>query len=96
MLKFVKVTGQSLSPDYQEGDYVMLITLPFFPFKRGNTIVFQHPDYGVMIKKIAVVSAEGITVTGTHPHSVDSRRFGSIQRDSVIGVVVWHIRRQGV
>jgi len=93
MLKFIKVTGQSLSPDYQEGDYVMLFTLPFFPFKRGNTLVFRHPVYGIMIKKVSGIDLDGIHVTGTHPNSVDSRRFGPIDRKSVIGVVLWHIRK---
>ena len=93
MLKFIKVTGRSLSPEYQEGDYVMVVTFPFFPFKRGSTIVFQHPDYGVMIKKIETISEDGIHVTGSHPDSVDSRRFGPVNREAVMGVVVWHIRK---
>lgn len=95
MLKFIKVTGQSLSPDYREGDYVMLITVPFFPFKRGNTIVFHHPVYGVMIKVIERIDLDGFHVLGTHPDSVDSRRFGPINREAIVGVVVWHIRKPG-
>jgi nickel-type superoxide dismutase maturation protease len=96
MLKLVKVTGNSLYPDYREGDYVMVITVPFFPFKEGNSIVFQHPEYGMMIKKIAQVGTTGLFVIGNHPDSVDSRRFGPIQRQDVVGKVVWHIRKPAV
>jgi nickel-type superoxide dismutase maturation protease len=93
MIKLIKVTGQSLLPEYQEGDFVMIITVPFFVFKTGNTVVFEHPAYGTLIKKILRIGPEGLFVTGTHPHSVDSRQFGSIDRRSVLGKVVWHIRK---
>lgn len=93
MIKFIKVTGQSLSPEYQEGDFVMIVTLPFFLFKPGNTVVFQHPAYGIMIKKILRVDPQGLFVTGTHPNSIDSRQLGLIKPRSVLGVVAWHIRK---
>lgn len=95
MLKFIKVTGNSLYPEYREGDYVMIITIPFFPFKQGDTIVFQHPTYGKMIKKIERIESDKIQVKGTHPDSVDSRRFGPIDRKSVLGKVIVHIKRPG-
>lgn len=93
MLKFIKVKGDSLSPDYQEGDYVMILTYPFFLFKRGDTIVFRHSDYGRMIKKIDRRDRDSIYVVGTHPNSIDSRRFGPIDRGAVAGKVIWHIKK---
>jgi nickel-type superoxide dismutase maturation protease len=93
MFKLIKVTGNSLYPEYREGDYVMVITLPFFSFKRGDTIVFRHPVYGEMIKNIDRVDSDTIQVIGTHPDSMDSRRFGPIDRKSVRGKVLWHIRK---
>jgi phage repressor protein C with HTH and peptisase S24 domain len=93
MLKFIKVTGSSLYPEYKEGDYVMVITVPFSPFKRGDTIVFRQSEYGVMIKNIEKVDSDKILVAGNHPNSVDSRQFGPIDRVDVIGKVVWHIKK---
>jgi phage repressor protein C with HTH and peptisase S24 domain len=93
MLKFIKVTGNSLYPEYREGDYVMILTLPFLSFKRGDTIVFQHPNYGEMIKTIDRIDSDKIQVIGTHPSSIDSRRFGPIDRNSVLGKVIWHIKK---
>ena len=93
MIRLIKVTGDSLSPSYKEGDYVMLITVPFFSFKAGDTIVFRHPEYGTMIKNIDFVDSDKIFVVGTHPRSIDSRQFGPIERGDVIGKVIWHIRR---
>ena len=93
IFKFIKVTGDSLSPEYQEGDYVMLITNPFFSFKVGNTVVFNHPEYGTLIKTIDSIDSDKIHVIGTHPYSVDSRQFGLIDKSDVVGKVIWHIKK---
>lgn len=71
----------------------MVLTIPFFRFKVGDTILFQHPTYGKMIKIIDCIESDKIRVIGTHPDSIDSRRFGPIDRESVLGKVIWHIRR---
>lgn len=95
MLKIIRVEGESLSPEYLPGDYALLYTgkrgrQP----KPGSVIVFRHPAYGVMIKRVQRVDADGwLYVTGSHPHSVDSARFGPIPPQEVIGTVIWHIRR---
>ena len=41
MLGFFKVTGNSLSPDYQEGDFVLLLKIPFFlnRLKEGDIVI---------------------------------------------------------
>ena len=95
MLRIIKITGDSLSPRYQEGDFVVVTTIPFFliPPRPGQVIVFQHPAYGRMIKEIDNVSPDGkrLFVVGSHPHSVDSRRFGPIPKNAVRAKVLWHI-----
>jgi len=96
MFKFIKVTGDSLSPSYNEGDYVILITYPLFSFKRGDTIVFRHPEYGTMIKDIDSLDSDKIQVIGTHPHSVDSRQFGPINQSEVVGKVILHFKKHGL
>jgi len=97
MLKVIKVTGESLSPAFQEGDYVIVTTLPLFlgRLKSGDTIVFRHYEYGLLIKKVAEPQLVdgGISVIGTHVNSIDSRNFGPIPRDAIQGKVIWHIRR---
>ena len=93
MFKFIKVTGNSLYPEYQEGDYVMTITFPFFRFKRGDIVIFNHPKYGRMIKDINWIESDKIHVIGKHPGSIDSRQFGPIHRKDITGKVIWHIRR---
>ncbi len=97
MLRLIRVTGESLSPHICEGDFVVITTIPFFlsRLRVGDVIVFRHPAYGVMIKRVESVLATGeaLFVTGSHPHSVDSRHFGPVARRDVIGKVIWHIAR---
>lgn len=96
MFKIIKVTGNSLSPEYQAGDFVILVTSPFFltSIRRNNILVFRHPQHGTLIKKVErVTEADGrIFMTGSHPTSIDSRSFGTISKDTVIGRVIWHVK----
>jgi signal peptidase I len=96
MLKFLKVMGNSLTPLYREGDFVLVTKFPYLlnKLKPGDVVAFKHPIYGTMIKMIDQVSQDGekLFVTGTQPDSVDSRQFGTIERNTLIGVLFWHIK----
>ncbi len=96
MIQIIKVTGESLSPLFQEGDYVLVVKIPVLLryLQSGNVIVFRHPYYGVMIKRIESINpdTDEIYVIGSHPESTDSRDFGPIQRKDVVGKVIWHIK----
>lgn len=93
----MKVTGESLSPVYRDGDFVLINKIPFFlkKIKKGDIIVFDHKTYGRMIKKVDKVALDTgeIYVIGTHAQSVDSREFGPIHKEAVLGKVIWHIRK---
>jgi phage repressor protein C with HTH and peptisase S24 domain len=93
VLKIIKVTGESLTPVYQEGDFVVIASNPFLfgSIKPGDIVVFVHNDFGTMIKKVQSVDFDQIYVTGTHAHSVDSNQLGPIHRDRLLGKVIWHI-----
>jgi signal peptidase I len=97
MLRFIKILGNSLLPEYQEGDFVLVGKMPLFlhSVKRGDVIVYRHPLYGTMIKKVDRVMPDEnqIYVVGTDENSVDSRQLGAVRKDALIGRVIWHIRR---
>ena len=97
MFRMIQVTGESLSPLFREGDYVLVTTIPFVVkrVKAGDTILFRHPIYGTLIKQVEGIDAVlgTLSVIGTHPDSVDSRRFGPIRQEDVIGKVLWRIPR---
>ena len=98
MFKLLKVSGDSLSPAFQEGDFVVIAKIPLFfnqPLRPGDVVVFNHPIFGTMIKLVEKVFPEKneLFVVGTHQDSIDSRRFGPITIQSVLGKVIWHIKR---
>jgi signal peptidase I len=97
MIRLLKVSGESLSPKYQEGDFVVVSKIPFLfdAIKPGDTVVFKQPGYGTMIKQVDRVEPEkdAIYVIGTRPDSVDSRNFGAVGERNVLGTVIWHIKK---
>ncbi|MCP5052091.1 MAG: hypothetical protein GY940_33290 [bacterium] len=96
MLRLLKVKGDSLMPDYRQGDFVVTFKAPFFKnrFLKGDVVVFHHPRLGLLIKKVDGVSGDGarLTVKGTHPSSIDSRDFGPVDTRNTIGKVIYHIK----
>ena len=96
IVQFLKVSGQSLWPLYQDGDYV-LAAHPALAgaIKPGDVIIFHQADYGTMIKQVERLLPESnqIFVIGTHAASADSRHFGPIKQQAVIGKVIWHLKR---
>lgn len=94
MFRILRVTGDSLSPDFQEGDFVVLATSPFLSsLKPGDVVVFEHATYGTLIKRVTHALPGEVYVAGTHEHSLDSRRLGPIERSTIRGKVIWHIRK---
>lgn len=97
MFKLFKIKGESLYPEYRNGDYVLVAKSPF-AFSRiriGDVIAFQQVKYGLMIKRVSALSEDDdfVEVRGSVIESVDSRRFGPVNKEDVIGKVIWHIPR---
>lgn len=97
MFKILKVTGESLSPLFQAGDFVLVGMRPGFTrgLKPGDTVVFDHPVYGRLIKQVERLGEAGdeVFVIGLREDSVDSRRFGPVRKRDVLGKVLWRIAR---
>ncbi len=96
MLRVVKVSGSSLAPAYQEGDFVLVSKIPFLvrPPRTGDVVVFRRDPYGLMIKRVERVLPDGgLWVVGARPVSLDSYEFGPVSKQDVIGVVISHIKK---
>ncbi len=97
MLRFLKVTGDSLYPLIREGDFVLVSKIPFLfgAVRQGDTVAFSHPELGTLIKRVDWVSADRqqFFVVGTNEWSVDSRQFGPVERKRMLGKIIWHIRK---
>jgi len=98
MFKIIKVTGKSLSPFFLPGDFVLIWkrNSSFRSLSAGSTIVFDHPVYGRMIKRIESNDPESRTlvVFGDHEDSISSKKLGPIPYSSVLGKVIYHIKQE--
>jgi hypothetical protein len=86
-----------MSPEYKEGDFVIILTAPFFfRFLRpGNVIAFEHGHYGLLIKRVRrfdELTGE-VIVEGTNPDSLDSQRLGPIRWGAIRGKVIAHFSK---
>jgi hypothetical protein len=96
VIRLLKVRGNSLSPDFCEGDYVLTLRVPFPAGKVnvGDVITFTQPGYGTLIKRVRRILADGrkFDVRGRLSDSTDSRDFGPIAPEQITGKVIWHIK----
>ena len=96
MLRLLKVSGESLSPVVQDGDFVLIAKIPLLikSLHRGDVIAFHHKIYGTMIKQVDDISIDGerFIVTGNHENSVDSNQFGAkcgfVYMVNVVGIII--------
>ena len=97
MLKIIKVTGNSLSPFFLSGDFVLISTSHrhFKNLQEGDSVVFSHPEYGRLIKIIVInfPDSEYLKVTGIHKDSISSQKLGSVPYSDLIGRVILHIKK---
>jgi nickel-type superoxide dismutase maturation protease len=93
MLLFrVKVVGHSMEPVLKDGQALIASSIPYF-FKKpgiGEIVVLQLEK--CIIKRIAGIKKDKIFVVGDNKkESTDSRNFGWIEKDKIIGKVIFKI-----
>jgi len=97
MIRFLKVTGDSLAPEYRTGDFVLIVKIPCILFKVrvGDIVVFEHPVHGTLIKRVKSIDTIAGTaiVLGTNESSTDSRNFGPVRISSFTGKVIYQFQR---
>ena len=81
-----------MQPSIFEGDIVIYkpIDLKTLLLKPGTIVVVKHPEHRnkLILKRIHEIKSRGIDVRGDNNFfSEDSRQFGLISRDLIIGVV---------
>jgi SOS-response transcriptional repressor LexA len=96
MIEVIKVVGRSMWPTFGCGDYVFLRTR-WLKIAPGALVVVDHPEVGTIIKRIAVISADGETVKLSSDNlttrSVTTQHW--LKRQLIRGTVLFTIRRPG-
>lgn len=101
-LRRFKVEGESMTPGYKPGERLLIspILLRFSPPKEGDVVVIQHPRDptkqvlkrligipGDRIDEIELGSEDYYVLGDNKRKSEDSRHFGTIKKDQVLGKV---------
>ena len=100
-LRRVAVHGDSMRPFLEPGD--RLLVVGFLKARAGDVVAVVDPrehDRGrVLVKRVDKVDSSGVTVVGDNPAaSTDSRTFGPVRPDQVLGRAVyryWPEQRRG-
>ena len=83
------VQGKSMLPALKPGQDVLVLTW-FFEAKKWDIVVIKHGGRE-MIKRIQKVHDRKYFVEGDNKkESTDSRSFGPVTKDEIIGKVIWH------
>ena len=85
-------------PSLKDGD--LIIYKPYKPSKKklikGSIIILEHPlqKNNLIIKRILGIESEGIEIIGDNKYSSqDSRHFGLVNHNKVIGIAERRIRK---
>ena len=102
----VKVSGSSMSPTFMPGDWLLIkqIRNGAHPLKLQSVYLIIDPERpGIkLLKRVKEVEVDEIVgekaqftywFEGDHPSSTDSRKWGWLKQDQVIGKVVVRYRK---
>ncbi|WP_325892408.1 S24/S26 family peptidase [Grimontia sp. NTOU-MAR1] len=80
MLKIMRVAGSSMSPTLNTDDYIVAVRQPtWWPKKRDQIYVFDHPSMGWMVKRFQKTTLGSfITFRGDNPLSISEEAIGPI------------------
>jgi len=97
MFRILKVTGNSLSPSFLSGDYVLVRTFRgnLSGYSQGEIVVARHPVLGLIIKQVRQdhPDSKKLELEGIHPDSISSEKIGLVPYQDVVGKLLFHIKR---
>lgn len=89
-IRRVEVTGASMQPALEPGDRVLVVRAG--RLRTGDIVAFPDPrlPQRTMVKRVAAAAGDGVVVLGDNPDaSTDSRHFGPIRNESIVGRLVY-------
>lgn len=93
MFAVYRVKGNSMSPQIKNGEYVVTFTWIFFKPWPGLRVVYYHPNYGVILKRVIDVNRQKKTFSsqGLNASSVEPKNLKNTPIASIKGFVIWQL-----
>lgn len=96
-LRRFRVLDRSMEPTLREGDQVITSPLPYLWGRPavGDLVVLRHPlEDRFLVKRISRVEGSFVSVAGDNERqSTDSRIFGPVPPQNLVGKVVFHLKQ---
>lgn len=84
-----------MEPTLREGDQVIVSPLPYLWGQPavGDLVVLRHPfEERFLVKRISGIDGPRISIVGDNrPQSTDSRDFGPVSADHLVGKVLFRL-----
>jgi nickel-type superoxide dismutase maturation protease len=91
-IRLVVVDGDSMRPALEPGDRLLVLRRRARP---GDVVALEH-DGRVIVKRVAAVDGDDVTVLGDNAErSTDSRSFGPVARAAILGRAVYRYAPPG-
>jgi nickel-type superoxide dismutase maturation protease len=88
MFSVLKIQGESMYPKLSSGDFVVSVRY-FYRLTVDDIVVFQHPLYGQLVKRIQETNSAGmLRVSGENNSSVSSKQIGYVKNEQIQGKVI--------
>jgi len=93
----VRVEGASMTPTYNDGDWLFVVWMQEAPFQAplGSVAVIEREERpGIfLVKRVQKFHAGNYWVEGDNSQSTDSRTWGWIAPSEIVGRVLFRYRR---
>ena len=102
LYRTIAVSGSSMSPTYNDGDWLLFVALPPVVMGKplrlvGKVVVIERENYpGIyFIKRVIRADKTGLWVEGDNTEaSTDSRQWGSIGPTEIVGRILLRYKRR--
>jgi signal peptidase I len=92
MLYVRRISGNSMSPTLQHGDYIIAAKSIFQHYKVNDIVIVRHSIYSEIIKRISGIDEnENYWLSGDGVDTLSSEKMGAIQQSQILAKLYWHI-----
>ncbi|MEM8593052.1 MAG: S24/S26 family peptidase [Pseudomonadota bacterium] len=89
--KLARISGGSMEPLLPDGSFALFRAVK--RVKRSDVVLVDHPEFGVIVKKVHAVSFNGrIALRGISMRSTSARQLGQVDPDRVLGRLALRMR----
>jgi phage repressor protein C with HTH and peptisase S24 domain len=99
MISITKISGDSMSPVYCDGDYVFCLNSAYIPtslLKKDRDYIIEHRKFGTMIKRLTKrdLADNQFHFTGLNQESVSAEQIGALPRKAIKSLIIHRVKKR--